>query len=177
MVYLFLTDGFEETEAVTVIDILRRGGVDIKTVAIGTDLPVGAHGIKVVPDIAESMIADDIPEAVILPGGGVVDGYLASETLEKLLSRLSDEDSYICAICAAPVALDSFGLISGRTVTCYPSCAPEISSAKVVSDKAYRDGRLITGKAPGAAADFGFKILETLKGKKTADSVRAGMYF
>ena len=168
-----LADGFEEVEALTVVDVLRRGGQEVVMAAIGQSLDVrGAHGILVRADVAFDDVEDDPFEAIVLPGGGGGTERLKnSDALIRRLQRQADERGLICAICAAPTVLVEAGVLEpGIHVTCYPTCQMELdrqwSPVPVVAD-----GNVITGQAPGSAMLFSLIVLQTLAGEAVARKV------
>ena len=173
MVYMFLANGFEEVEALAPLDLLRRAGVEIKTVGVGSKTIVGSHSIPVVADMTDSEFNDDKPEMVILPGG--MPGTLnldASEVVHKAIRSALAEDAYVCAICAAPMILGKLGLLNGKEAVCYPGFEKHLEGATISDKKAVADGKYITAKGMGAAIEFGLLLVETLKGKETAESLR-----
>ncbi|MBO5321730.1 MAG: DJ-1/PfpI family protein [Clostridia bacterium] len=177
MVYLFLADGFEECEALTPLDILRRGGVTVKTVSIGNEFITGAHGITVKCDILENdiLLNEDL-EAVILPGGmpGTIN-LENNQTVRNAVSFAETHGKLICAICAAPKILGGMGLLEGKNATCFPGFEEELKGA-VISDKfVVIDSNIITAKGAGVAFEFGFEILAHLKDSETADSLKKQM--
>lgn len=172
-----LADGFEELEAVAVIDVLRRGGVEVVTASIHDDLGVkGAHGIEMSADTLFADVENDDFEAIVLPGGGQgTDNLKNSDAVLRRLRRQHDEKRMLCAICAAPTVLVEAGVIDpGVHVTCYPTCQMELDrpweSAPVVAE-----GKYITGQAPGSAVLFGLVVLQTLAGEAVARKVARGM--
>ncbi len=176
MVYLFLADGFEECEALAPLDILRRGGVEVKTVGVDGIYIKGAHNITVKSDIHPYDIYYKDIEAVILPGGMPGTANLESnETVKKAVEYASNNDKLICAICAAPEILGGMGLLKGKKATCFPSFEKYLIGAQLVNDFVVRDGNIITAKGAGVAYDFGFEILAALKDKKTAAALKAQM--
>lgn len=181
MIYLFLADGFEEIEALTPVDILRRAGAEIKTVSITDTLVVlGAHGIEVKADLTLSSINLDDAELLILPGGSVgTDNLKSCDALCRILCEFNVRDGYIAAICAAPTILSHLGLLKGRRATCYPSLAEELtqSGAKYKSDKVVIDKNFITSEGPGTSADFAFALCDKLFGKRETDKLRLSMVF
>ena len=173
-----LADGFEEIEAVTVIDVLRRGGVEVVTASIGEDESVaGAHGIDVKADAMFEDVADADYDAIVLPGGGEgVDNLKAYPPLAELLVRQKGEGRLICAICAAPTLLTGIeGLVDdGIHLTCYPTLSLELDRP-CANAPAVEDGQFITGQAPGAAMIFALVVLRALTGDKLAMRVAAGL--
>ena len=177
MVYVILANGFEEVEAITPIDILRRAGVEVATAALEGKTAVGAHGIPVTADISIDEVDAEKMDLLMLPGGG---GHVLldkSEKVEKLINYALENDKYIAAICAAPSILGKRGILAGKKATCFPGFEQYLIDAEVVPDKAVVDGKIITGKGAGAAAEFGFAITELLKDKATADSLRKTMQY
>ncbi|MBR2080199.1 MAG: DJ-1/PfpI family protein [Oscillospiraceae bacterium] len=178
MVYILLGTGFEEMEAITPCDILRRGGVDARFVGVNGRVVTGGHGIAVGCDLTvdEMQLAD--AEMIVVPGGlGGVASVEACEAATDALKRMWRDGKFVCAICAAPTLLAKLGITAGKTVTCYPGCEAEMGDCVITGKKAVRDGNLICGQAAGTAAEFGFLLLEALKGTETAENVRKGMVF
>ena len=169
MIYLFLAEGFEEIEALTPVDILRRAGKEIATVGIGSKAVMGAHGIPVVADMSEDEFADNSPEMIILPGG--MPGTLnldASPTVEKALGAALAADAYIAAICAAPTILGKRGLLVGKEATCYPGMEDGLTGATLSKETVVRDGRIITAAGMGAALDFALELVAIFCGEDKA---------
>lgn len=180
MIYMFLANGFEETEAVCPLDMLRRAGADVRTVAVGTDtLAVrGSHGITITADISEAdLVADDI-EMVILPGGMPgADNLFASEAVSSAIAKASDSGAYIAAICAAPYILGKRGYLKGHRAVCYPGYEDTLAGADVSDAPVVVDGKIITARSAGAALQFGLALVRALFGKDKADAVaRAVIY-
>lgn len=183
-VLVVLADGFEEIEAISVIDILRRGGVSVKTLGIsGNRQVVGGHGIPVIADL---QLSDGInieeTDMIVLPGGmGGRDNMAASEGLTDLLLKLMEEDKKIAAICAAPTVLGRLGALEGVECLCYPD--PELESelkGRVVpkgNARTITDGSFTTSSGPATAMEFGLELVRILKGKEAADKVAAGMLY
>lgn len=180
MVYIFLADGFEEIEALTQIDYLRRANIDIISVGIEGSMIKGAHAIEVKADITIDELDDNADfEMLILPGGlGGVSGISASQKAMKLIKRAIDEDKYIGAICAAPTILAKEGYLNGKNAVCYPSMSDELHMCSN-SGKGARvatDGKLITSISAGASEEFSMALIEALKGGQTAQSVREAIF-
>lgn len=177
MIYLFLADGFEECEALAPLDVLRRGGVEIKTVGIGGEYITGAHGITVKADISETdvLLNGDL-EAVILPGGMPGTTNLENcQTVRNAVSFAQMNKTLICAICAAPKILGNLGLLEGKSATCFPGFENELKGAVISDEFVVTDGNIITAKGAGVAFEFGFEILAYLKDNATADSLKKQM--
>jgi 4-methyl-5(b-hydroxyethyl)-thiazole monophosphate biosynthesis len=178
MVYVTLADGFEEIEAITPIDILRRANIDVTTVSISDHLTVtGAHGICLTADKTMSQINPDDMEALILPGGAGHELLDASNEVHALINHALSNDLYIAAICAAPSILGKKMLLEGKNATCFPGFEQFLYGANVKTDKVVTDGKIITAKGAGAAAEFGFEICSLLKDKDTADALRNTMQY
>lgn len=174
---LFFANGFEETEAIGTLDVLLRGGVDVRTVSITDDLTVeGAHGQKVIVNTTISAVKDETVDALILPGGMPGAANLAEcETLRDMLVKHHKEGKIVSAICAAPMALAKAGLLNGVDATCYPGFEGELSGANCKTSGVVHSGNIITGRGPGYVFDFGLTLISALKGKSVADDVAAGL--
>lgn len=177
MIYIFLANGFEEIEALTAADVLRRGGIDVKTVGVGGTEITGAHGITVKADISEKDISlSDEFSGVILPGGmpGAENLY-NSPTVKSALEFASNKKNLTAAICAAPFILGKLGLLKGKRATCYPGFENCLFEAEVRKEAVVRDGNIITANGPAAALGFALEILKYFKGENTAVEVARGM--
>ena len=173
MVYIFLADGFEEIEALCVLDFLRRAGVEVRTVGIDEKIVKGSHKIPVVCDMEDIMLTgfEDF-DMIILPGGLPGSNNLdASETVEKFINRAVCEDKFIAAIFAAPFILGKRGILNGKRACCYPGFEGQLTGAEVVSDGCVRDGKIITARAMGKSHDFALEIVEALCGKDKKDQL------
>lgn len=175
---VFIADGFEEIEALTAVDLLRRGGVEVDTVSIAPGLArEGAHGVTVLCDreFADTDWAGS--DMLVLPGGwpGALNLRNRAELCEKLLAFAADPGRWVSAICAAPYVLGELGILKGRSATCYPGFEEKLEGAKATGGRVERDGRVITGRGPGVAADFALALVEALEGKAKADEVREGL--
>lgn len=179
MVYLFLAPGFEEIEALCPLDLLRRAGVEVTTVAIGTPGTAveGAHGITVMADIPEAAFDPAAPaEMLVLPGGMPGAANLdASATVDAAIANAVQADAYLTAICAAPMILGHRGLLRGRTAICFPGFEGELEGASIAAARVARDGKIITAAGMGVALDFGLALVSALCGKEKADALRAGV--
>ena len=177
MVYVLLADGFEEVEAIEPIDILRRGGVEVKTVGVTGKTVTGSHGITVTADIEINEVDGDDMELLMLPGGPGHELLDASNAVHALISYAVANGIYVSAICAAPSIIGKKMLLEGKKATCFPGYEKYLYGAEVVPDKAAQDGKVITGKGAGAASDFGFLMLAALKDKATADKINETMKY
>ncbi len=179
MVYIFLANGFEEIEALCVLDLLRRAGVPTKTVGIDEKIVMGSHKIPVVCDMEDIELTgfEDF-DMIILPGGLPGANNLdASEVVEKFINRAVDEGKFISAICAAPFILGKRGILNGKRATCYPGFENELIGATVVNEGCVRDGKIITAKAMGKSHDFALEIVEALLGKEKRDNISASIFY
>ena len=176
MIYVFLANGFEEVEALTPVDVLRRGGVDVKTVGIGGKTVTGSHHIPVTADLSEDEVDFAALSGVVLPGGMPGTKNLdASETVKKALAAANEKGALIAAICAAPSVLGHNGLLSGKRATCFPGFESELTGATLCADLAVTDGNVVTGKGAGAALPFALALLRYLKGADVADTVKSAL--
>ena len=173
MILVFLANGFEEIEALTPVDMLRRAGSDVKTVSITDSKTVtGSHGIPVEADLTIKEIPSEIPELVILPGGMPgAKNLRASETVCNTVINANKSGKYIAAICAAPFIFGQLGLLEGKKATCYPGFENELKGAKVSKKHVVTDGNIITAAGMGAALEFSAALIEVLFGKEKANSI------
>lgn len=177
MIYVFLAKGFEEIEALTVVDYLRRAELEVYTVGIGGKIITGSHNIPVFCDLDENEVevSSDI-DCIVLPGG--MPGTLnleANKTVNQFIDYCSEDDKYICAICAAPSILGHKGLLNGKKACCFPGFEDELIGADVSEDFVCKDGKYITARGMGAAIEFSREITATLTDKNTADRIKASL--
>ncbi len=172
MIYEFLADGFEEVEALTPLDMLKRAGADIKTVSITENKAVtGSHGITVIADITLSE-AKELPELVILPGGMPGASNLrASETVCDTVIRTYENGGIVAAICAAPFILGELGLLKEKEAICYPGFEDKLVGAEISSKKVVRDGNVITAAGMGVAISFGAELVKAIFGANEAERI------
>lgn len=178
-VCVFLAEGFEETEALLPLDIMRRGGVNVKTVSVTGDMAVkGAHSVPVVADMLFEDLKEEDVEMIVLPGGLPGATNLdAHAGLEKLIMSFASAGKPLAAICAAPMVYGRRGLLEGKKATCYPGFDKYLEGAEYTGNMVEKCDNFILGKGPAAAADFGFALLEELAGADKVQEVRAGMLF
>lgn len=178
MVCILLGTGFEEMEAIAPADILRRGGVEVKLVALEGLRVTGAHGIEVTADVTLDEADAAEAEMVVVPGGmGGVNAIAGSEKALGFIRAVAEKGGYVTAICAGPTVLAGLGLLEGKKATCYPGMEDELTGAEAVFGKnVVVDGKTVTSRAPGTAVDFGLKLLEILKGEETRKNVEAAMH-
>ena len=177
MIYMFLANGFEEVEALCPLDILRRAGLEVRTVGIGGCAITGSHGITVHADMGEEDWAATAPEtpidAVILPGGMPGSTNLdRSVTVSEALKIADEQSAVIAAICAAPFILGKRGLLRGRRATCYPGFEEYLEGAAEIGGKVVRDGNVITATGMGVALEFGLELVSVLVSPERAAAIR-----
>ncbi len=171
--HVFLVDGFEDIEAITPIDCLRRAGVKVSVVGVSDKAPVSARGLTVGCD---ALLSDSrtgpLPDLAVLPGGGPGSKNLgASAALRDFIARMMAEKRLVGAICAAPaLALGAWGMLEGRTWTCYPGMEKGLPG-KHLSDRVVVDGNLVTSRGPGTAEEFSLALVTALCGKSAADKL------
>ena len=173
MVYMLLGTGFEETEAIAPLDLLRRAGVDVLTVGVTGKTVFGSHKIGVEADITiDQMDLTDL-EMIILPGGlGGVASARASQPALDALRFAWENGKFVAAICAGPTVLADLGITDGKNATCYPGCEGGMGSAKMIPRApCVQDGKLITGTSAGCAIPFGLVLIEAMKGEAAAKAV------
>lgn len=177
MIYVFLANGFEETEAIAPIDILRRSELEVKTVGIGEEVVVSSHGIAVIPDITEvDFVPTDDIDMIVLPGG--MPGTLnleKSRTVQDAIDFCVKNDKYIAAICAAPSILGRKGLLNGKEATCFPGFEEFLIGAALSSEGVVQDGKFVTAKGAGVAVEFGLKLSEILTSEANAKKIKASL--
>lgn len=179
MVYEFLATGFEEVEALAPVDILRRGGIEIKTVSITGDLVVeSAHGVGIRADLLFDEADLASADLLMLPGGLPGATNLNDhEGLRRALTEHNARGRRIAAICAAPLVLGGLGLLEGRRATCYPGFEKYMTGATYTAELFTTDGNITTGRGPAAVLPYSYAILEQLAGADTAKAVRDGMIY
>lgn len=169
MNYLFLDNGFEEIEAITTIDLLRRANIALTTVSVtGNELVLGAHNITIKADGLIEKIDFSDAEMLILPGGATKLGECAA--LCDLLVKHNKENKLIAAICAAPAVLGKLGILEGKQATCYPGFQEALGES-YVGGLVVESKNIITAKGPGLSSDFAFCLIEKLAGEEVADEV------
>jgi len=176
-VYILLADGFEIIEAMAPVDILRRSGVDVKTVSITSSLTVvSSHRIKVVADMLLGDGGLDNGDMLVLPGG--YPGYEnlgKSREVGELLKKYYNSGKFVGAICGAPTVLAKYGVASGRKLTCHRTVIDEMDGYKYVGDPVVTDGNLITGVGAGWSIDFGYALASVLVDDAIIQKLKTGM--
>ncbi len=173
-----LAEGFEEIEAVTVVDLLRRAGVTVVTAGLQAGPITGSRGVVIVPDRALDAVLDQDFDMIVLPGGLPGAHHLRDDLrVQAILKRHAAAGAYTAAICAAPVALAQAGLLVGKTATSYPGFVEKLTIADFThsTEAVVVDGKIVTSRGPGTAMDFALTLIELLCGKAQRDQVEAGL--
>lgn len=170
---IFLADGYEEIEALAVVDVFRRAGIEMDMVSVSEELLTnGSHKIRVMADKLLKDICFDEYNMLILPGG--LKGMRNLETCDMLMQQIDtfyENDKFIAAICASPSIFGRRGILDGRQATAYPGFEDELKGAMVVDAGAVRNGHVITGRSMGSALEFALLLVETLLGKDKAEEI------
>lgn len=173
-----LAEGFEELEAVTLIDLLRRAGLEVTTAALAQRLVTGAHQIPITADQTLDQVYDLDFDLILLPGGGPGSRHLRDDPrVIALLQRQHQQDRWLGAICAAPMALAKAGLLQGRRATSYPGALDPTKPehGQQTGHAIEQDGKLITSRGPGTALDFGLALIELLCGADQRSQVEQAL--
>ncbi len=164
MLYMFLADGFEETEAIGTLDVIRRAGIRISTVSVTGGAVCGSHNVLMLTDMEKDGIIFENMTGIILPGGMPGTLNLQSDrTVQKAIKFCREKGLLMAAICAAPMILGEMGILEGREAVCYPGFEEHLKGAVVKPDLCVADGNVITGKGAGASMLFGAKIVDYFK--------------
>lgn len=174
-VFIFLITGFEEIEALATVDVLRRAGLDVKTVSLTADkIVVGGHNVPVVADIMFADFNASEAEMLVLPGGTVA--YNDHEGVKKELFAFANKGEKVAAICASPMVLGGLGLLEGKQATAYPGFEQYLTKAVQKTNEAVVvDGNITTGRGPGLTLNFALSLVEQLGGKAKRDEVAKGL--
>ena len=178
MVYVFLANGFEEIEAISVIDILRRAELDVMTVGVGDLTVVGAHGVSITADVkADEADFIDV-DLMVLPGGQPgADNLSESADVQRCIDLCLEYNVPMAAICAAPMVFGRKGLLDGKKATCYPSCEGGMGKAIVTGKEVEIDGLFITSKGPATAQMFALTLVGMLAGRDKVDQLCKDMLY
>ena len=168
-----LAEGFEELEAVTIIDVLRRGGVEVTTAALATSPVTGSHAIQVAADTALDAVDASTFDAIVLPGGPAAKRLRDDTRVQQLVKAAASTGKVVAALCAAPIALEAAGVLKGKRATVYPG--NELPSATFVEERVVVDGNIVTSRGPGTALEFSLALVEKLVSVEKADQLRAAM--
>jgi 4-methyl-5(b-hydroxyethyl)-thiazole monophosphate biosynthesis len=171
-----LARGFEEIEAITIVDVLRRAGETVVLAGLAPGPCAGAHGIAVTPDCSIDEIDGASVRMVVLPGGMPGATTLRDDPrVVRLLQAAAKAGAFTAAICAAPIALAKAGLHTGRRVTSYPGFGNELGGATYVEDRVVVDGKVVTSRGPGTALEFALTLVKLLKDERSAKELKAAM--
>lgn len=176
-VLVILADGFEEIEAITPVDVLRRAGLRVTLAGLSGKTVTGAHGVKFQADIALDDYKD-FPDALVLPGGMPGAKNLGeSEKVVEIIKKMNSQKRTVGAICAAPaLVLAPVGILDGRKATCYPGFEKNFpSSVSFSNERVVTDGHIITSRGPGSALEFSLELVERLAGKEKAQALQEGL--
>ncbi len=179
LAHLYVAEGFEEVEMITVADILRRAGVTVQLVSLTESLTItGAHAVTVQADIPFSA-ASELADAIILPGGPGTQKLLACLPLHQRLNHHLAQNKHVAAICAAPTVLAKAGLLKGRKACCFPGCEAQLveGGATITSYNVVTDGTITTSRGAGTAAQFSIELARILVGENKATEVGRNMLF
>jgi 4-methyl-5(b-hydroxyethyl)-thiazole monophosphate biosynthesis len=178
-VYIFIAEGFEEIEALTVVDLLRRAKIETVMVSVTGNKPVtGSHGIATITDILFEDTDFEDAELLVLPGGMPGTTNLGKhEGLDRLLTDFHQRGKNLAAICAAPRVLGTKGLLTGKSATCYPGHEESLLGANYLDADVVTDGNIVTSKGMGTAIDFSLSLIEKLKNKEEAVLIAASIQY
>lgn len=178
-VYIFLADGFEDIEGLTVVDLMRRAEIDIKTVSIkDTKEVMTSHGIPLLTDLTFNEADFTDADMLVLPGGMPGTRYLGGfKPLTELLTEFYNAGKKVAAICAAPSILGGLGFLKGRKAVCYPGFEEMLEGAQVTTDSVVVDGNVTTSRGLGTAIDFALSLIGQLKGTEKAEAIAEGIIY
>lgn len=175
---VFFGEGFEEVEALTPVDLLKRAGHNVLTVSVGHSHHVmGAHGVMIKADFCIDEIHIDNLDMIILPGGGGYRNLEKCDLLMKKVKKFNEKGKYLGAICAAPTILGRLGVLADKKATCFPGMEADLFDAQYTGNEAEWDGNIITGRSAGAATAFALRIIEALDGVEAAKKMAATVYY
>jgi len=167
-----LAEGFEEIEFSTIVDVLRRAGIEVSVAGLKEGSINGAHGIRVTPDTSIDRVSADDFDVIILPGG--YPGFVnlgKSDKVLTLVKGMYGKGKYVTAICGAPSVLAKAGVLQGRRATIFPGMEETLTGAQVSGERVVVDGKIITSQGPGTAMEFAIKLVEVLVGRAKAEAV------
>jgi 4-methyl-5(b-hydroxyethyl)-thiazole monophosphate biosynthesis len=175
-VAVFLAPGFEEIEAVTVIDVLRRAGLQVTSAGLTTGPVTGSHDIEILPDATLDQIRPEAFDMVVLPGGLPGSYHLRDDPrVIAFVREMARLGRHTCAICAAPVVLKAAGLVEGKAVTSHPALREEMQSPGYREDRVVHDGGVVTSRGPGTALEFSLELVRILAGPDKARDLSGAM--
>ncbi len=173
---VLFAQGSEELEAVSIVNILRRGGITVTLAGLTAGAMRGARGVNILPDTTLDTVLHESFDMIVLPGGQPGTNHLKSDTrVLELVNKMSQQGRYVAAICAAPSVLATAGLLDGRQATCYPGSLDGFPSVHLKTAAVIEDGKVITSRGPGTAMDFALTLVERLSGSAIRHEVEAGL--
>ena len=176
-VNVYLADGFEEVEGLTVVDLLRRAGIETDMVSIMGRKEI--TGARKIPVLADKLFEEqDDPDVIVLPGGmpGTMH-LLENETVNAVIRKFAEEGKLVAAICAAPSVLGAAGLLEGKHATCHPGFEEKLTGATTSEDEVVVDGNIITSRGMGTTIPFAFEIVRYFTDDETVEHVRQGLVY
>ncbi|MFL0250050.1 DJ-1 family glyoxalase III [Clostridium neuense] len=175
-VLLFLAEGFEEIEALTTVDVLRRAEIVCDTCSLNGESVIGAHGIKVLADKTMDSINEDEYDVVVIPGGMPgAENLRNNSKVVGIVKKFNNEGKVVSAICAGPIVLGRAEVTEGKKVTSYPGYENELGKCNYLEEIAVRDGNVITSRGPATAIYFALELVEKLKGAEVVEKLKEGM--
>ena len=173
-ILVLLADGFEETEFVVAVDLWRRAGFKVTVASVsGAEVVGGAHGLKILSDVALSKLEPTDFDAAFLPGGGVgVQNLKASAAVETTICSLNDDNKWVLAICAAPTVLSKARILVDRKATCYPGCEKELVCREFTEERVVVDGNIITSRGPGSAEELALKCIAEIGSVELSEQIQ-----
>ena len=173
-----IADGVEEIEAVTIIDVLRRAGVEVVSAGLTGNSVTASRKVRLIPDKSLEEVKDEAFDMVVLPGGGDgVENLKGDPRVEAILRRMNERQKWVTAICAAPALLAAYGLLEGKKATSHPSRRGQTALEKVTyqEGRVVQDGHIITSRGPGTAMEFALKLVEALCGTKKVEELKQAL--
>lgn len=176
---IFMADGCEEIEGLTVVDLVRRAGIEIEMISVSGEKNVtGSHKIAFQTDISKADADFASYDGIVLPGGMPGTTHLMEdETVNRVIKEFAQDGKLVAAICAAPSVLGNAGLLEGKTATCYPGVEGKLTGANFVTNSVAKDGNIITSRGLGTAIDFAAEIVAYLNGKIVADKLKTSIIY
>ncbi len=177
MVYVFLANGFEDIEAISVVDILRRAKINVNTVSVDNNIEVtSAHNVTIKADMLIDDVNTDEISMIVLPGGmPCTENLIRCEQLANLIHEVHNSGKYIAAISSAPWVLAHLGLLMGKRITSHPDFKDKLTEAEILPELVYQDGQIITSKGTGTALHFAYELVKILKDANISDEIRNEM--
>jgi len=173
-----LAQGCEELEAVTIIDLLRRAGIEVTSAGLGAGNVTASRGVTLIPDTDLESALKSNYDMIVLPGGLPGADHLDNdERIRSILKKMADDNRYTAAICAAPKVLANAGVLAGKTVTSYPGLLDNLglSDTTLSNEAVVRDGKVVTSRGPGTAIDFALELIEVLSGEEKRNEVETAL--